>query len=135
MNQGLAYLHWLLDHKADFEKLTQNAKLPMKIDWASPRVICIAESYNKFDLAAAAAVLPRTIELYRYCLYENDLLTLEAEVQRKDTIPSPPCPTSGALPAGRPRRRQIQVLPIVSPSSSGVHQIAGGHLTNANRPP
>jgi hypothetical protein len=87
MNQGLAYLHWLLDHKADFEKLTQNAKLPMKIDWASPRVICIAESYNKFDLAAAAAVLPRTIELYRYCLYENDLLTLEAEVQRKDTIP------------------------------------------------
>ena len=50
INQGLSYLRWLLDHKADFEILCQNKKIDIEIDWDSPRVICIAESYNKFDL-------------------------------------------------------------------------------------
>lgn len=60
----------------------EKAKISTEIDWASPRVICIAESYNKFDLDTAD-LLPMNIELYRYCLYENELLTLESEAQPK----------------------------------------------------
>ena len=63
INQGLSYLKWLLDHKANFEKLVEQHFASMqdsptvtwegkivgkiKIDWDSPRVICIAESYKK----------------------------------------------------------------------------------------
>jgi hypothetical protein len=53
INQGLSYLRWLLDHKADFEVLCKNKKIDIEIEWDSPRVICIAESYNKFDVDTA----------------------------------------------------------------------------------
>ncbi|MCX7589476.1 MAG: hypothetical protein N2Z85_00865 [Patescibacteria group bacterium] len=32
INQGLSYLRWLLDHKADFEILCRNKKINIKID-------------------------------------------------------------------------------------------------------
>jgi predicted transport protein len=85
INQGLSYLRWLLDHKADFEALTHRANIAIPIDWASPRVICVAESYNKFDLDTAD-LLPMDIELLRYRIYENDILLVEPEVQRKVNI-------------------------------------------------
>jgi predicted transport protein len=82
INQGLSYLRWLLDHKADFEALVRKMNVGIEIDWASPRVICVAESYNKFDLDTAD-LLPMDIELLRYRLYENDILLVEPEIQRK----------------------------------------------------
>ena len=85
INQGLSYLRWLLDHKADFEVLVHKKDLNMEIDWASPRVICVAESYNKFDLDTAD-LLPMNIELLRYQLYENDILLVEPAIQRKVKI-------------------------------------------------
>jgi len=85
INQGLSYLRWLLDHKADFEALTHRANIATAIDWASPRVICVAESYNKFDLDTAD-LLPMDIELLRYRIYENNILLVEPEVQRKVKI-------------------------------------------------
>lgn len=102
INQGLSYLRWLLDHKADFEKLVQksldNTSSPIKtynaeftvenIDWDSPRVICIAESYNKFD-NDTAEILPITIELLKYRLYEDDLLLIESENHQKIKISMP----------------------------------------------
>lgn len=85
INQGLSYLRWLLDHKADFEALTHRLNITTPIDWASPRVICVAESYNKFDLDTAD-LLPMDIELLRYRMYENGTLLVEPEVQRKIKI-------------------------------------------------
>lgn len=82
INQGLSYLRWLLDHKADFEVLVNNHKLTTKIDWESPRVICVAESYNKFDLDTAD-LLPFNIELLKYKVYENNTLVVEPETQQK----------------------------------------------------
>jgi predicted transport protein len=82
INQGLSYLRWLLDHKAEFGMLVQKADISIEVDWASPRVICIAESYNKFDVDTAD-LLPINIELYRYRMYENDLLWIEAEAKVK----------------------------------------------------
>lgn len=88
INQGLSYLRWLLDHKADFEMLCMEKltnKIGVKIDWDSPRVICIAESYNKFDLDTAD-LLPINIELLKYRIYEEDILYLEPENHQKVRI-------------------------------------------------
>jgi len=84
--QGLSYLRWLLDHKADFEALTHKSKIETVIDWASPRVICVAESYNKFDLDVTY-LLP--IELYRYQLYSQGILLVELSVQPKIKTSTP----------------------------------------------
>ncbi|KKP64932.1 MAG: Transporter [Candidatus Nomurabacteria bacterium GW2011_GWF2_35_12] len=85
INQGLSYLLWLLDHKDAFETLVRKMNINIEIDWASPRVICVAESYNKFDLDTAD-LLPMNIELLRYRLYENNILVVESETQRKVKI-------------------------------------------------
>lgn len=92
INQATWYLEWLLDHKKDFEALLHNNFKLMDedskknimientsefIDWSNPRVICIAESYNKFDLGLVK-FLPFTVELLKYRLYDN-LLSIEAE--------------------------------------------------------
>ncbi|MEK7450790.1 MAG: hypothetical protein AAB662_02535 [Patescibacteria group bacterium] len=73
ITQGLSYLRWLLDHKADFEILCRNKKSNIRVDWDSPRVICISENYNKFDLDTAD-ILPINIELLRYRIYEDNIL-------------------------------------------------------------
>lgn len=80
--QGLSYLVWILGHKGDFEILCQSKDIKTEIDWDSPRVICIAEGYNKFDLDTVE-ILPIKIELLGYCLYENDILQLNLEKQQK----------------------------------------------------
>jgi len=82
INQGLSYLRWLLDHKADFESLCHEKNLQIEIDWDSPRVICIAESYNKFD-TDTADFLPINIELFRYRIYDGTILYLEPESFQK----------------------------------------------------
>lgn len=78
INQGLSYLRWLLDHKDSFDKLCTDKNIVIPIQWGSPRVICVAESYNKFD-ADTADLLPINIELYKYKLYEEDMLILDKE--------------------------------------------------------
>ncbi len=94
INQGLSYLRWLLDHKAEFTILLQERNVQTSIDWASPRVICIAESYNKFDLDTVA-ILPIRVELLRYEIYENGILVVEPEAQQKIKTSS--------IPQGKPK--------------------------------
>lgn len=85
INQALSYLYWLLDHKESFEDLVRKrrnikANEEMIIDWDSPRVICIAERYNKFDVYTAA-LLPIRIELLKFLVYqEGGILSVEPEV-------------------------------------------------------
>ncbi len=54
INQGLFYLDWLLDHKADFRFLVMD-KLgkdeAYKIEWSGTRLLCIAADFTR---AAAA---------------------------------------------------------------------------------
>ncbi|HOW60551.1 MAG TPA: DUF5655 domain-containing protein [Candidatus Moranbacteria bacterium] len=104
INQGLSYLRWLLDHKADFEILCRNNKVAVEIDWDSPRVICIAENYNKFDIDTAD-ILPINIELLRYRIYENDILSLDIENYQKVRIS-----TSGILKKARNQKEKQNVL-------------------------
>ncbi|QQE80431.1 DUF5655 domain-containing protein [Alicyclobacillus sp. SO9] len=79
INQGLYYLDWLLDHRADFQLLVQKAlgtTVAEEIDWSSPRLICIAGDYTKFDQHAVQQI-NRHIELFRYKRYGDELLLLE----------------------------------------------------------
>jgi len=85
INQALSYLKWLLDHKADFHELMLSNKIEIDVDWNSPRVICIAESYNKFDLDTVD-ILPIKIELYKYKIYEDGILVVDSEVSEKVKI-------------------------------------------------
>ncbi len=77
INQGLFYLDWLVDHKGDFEMLVQN-KLGknIKINWDEPRLVLVAQSYNEYDKYAVNRI-SENIELWRYALYEDDVLHVE----------------------------------------------------------
>ncbi len=79
INQGLFYLDWLLDHKADF-KLLVIEKFGMteaeKIDWSVPCVICIAHEFTKYDVHAVNQ-MQRNIKLVSYKKYDDDLILFE----------------------------------------------------------
>lgn len=82
LNQALSYLKWLRDQKADFfemlmvKKFGKGIASKIRLDWNNPRVICIAESYSKYDLDAAE-VVPLQIELFTYRFYEDSILSIE----------------------------------------------------------
>lgn len=79
INQGLFYLDWLLDHRAEFTLLAMKHSGPEvedKIDWTSPRLICIAGDFTKYDEHAVAQI-NRTIELLRYRKYDDEYVVLE----------------------------------------------------------
>ena len=79
INQGLFYLDWLLDHKAEFELLVLK-KIgkddSANIDWNNPRLLCIAGDFTKYD-EHAVKQMNRNIELIRYRRFGEDLLLLE----------------------------------------------------------
>ena len=77
INQSLFYLHWIQDHKGDFEIAVQKRLgSEVKVDWSDVRVICIAPNYKKYDLHAVQ-VMGANIELWKYRLFSNDSLYLE----------------------------------------------------------
>lgn len=79
INQGLFYLDWLLDHKADFKLLVIDKfgnEEAEKIDWSVPCVICIAHDFTKYDVHAVNQ-MQRNIKLVSYRKYDNDLILFE----------------------------------------------------------
>jgi len=79
INQGLFYLDWLVDHKGDFQVVVER-KLgkKIKIDWSQPRLILIAQSFNKYDKYAINR-MSENIELWTYSLYENGIFEVNIE--------------------------------------------------------
>jgi predicted transport protein len=79
INQGLFYLDWLVDHKGDFQVLTEK-KLgkKIKIDWNQPRLILIASSFNRYDKYAINR-MSENVELWTYTLYENGIFEIDIE--------------------------------------------------------
>lgn len=92
INQGLYYLDWLMDHKAEFELLVQKklgAKKAEEIEWSTPRLLCIAGEFTKYD-AYAVEQINRNIELLRYRRYGEDLLLFElVNSKEADPLPAP----------------------------------------------
>lgn len=79
INQGLFYLDSLLDHKAEFELLVLRKfgeSVAETIEWTSPRLICIAGDFTKYDQHAVQQI-NRNIELIKYKRYGEELLLLD----------------------------------------------------------
>lgn len=102
INQSLSYLKWLKTQKQAFfekmieDKLGKEASDKIKLDWNNPRVICVAESYNKFD-TDTVEVIPLRIELFKYRYYEGDIFSLEPvnTTEKFSTIEQPITATTG----------------------------------------
>ncbi|XCS09647.1 DUF5655 domain-containing protein [Aeribacillus pallidus] len=79
INQGLYYLDWLLDHKAEFTLMVMRKygnDLADAIDWTNPRLLCIAGGFTKYDEHAVQQI-NRNIELYQYKFYKDGFLLLD----------------------------------------------------------
>lgn len=79
INQGLFYLDWLLDHKADFELLVMNAlgkEVSDRLDWSMPRLICIAGNFTRYDEHAVNQI-NRNIDLVRYIKFGSEHILFE----------------------------------------------------------
>ncbi|MFF4409621.1 endonuclease NucS domain-containing protein [Streptomyces sp. NPDC001404] len=94
INQGLFYLDWLLDHRAEFRYLVQGrlgADAADTIDWSNPRLICIAGDFTRYDQYAVHQI-DRTIELVRYRRFGDELLALELLTAATGTPGRQPAP-------------------------------------------
>lgn len=79
INQGLFYLDWLMDHKAEFKLLVLDRfgkETADAIEWSTPRLLCIAGNFTKYD-SHAVQQMNRNIELIRYRHYGKDLLLFD----------------------------------------------------------
>ena len=83
--QGLYYMDWVFENKAEFEKVVRN-KLhnEVPINWKSGiRLILIAKSFEIWDKFAVNRI-KEEVELYEYTLYENNEIKLEKTALPKD---------------------------------------------------
>lgn len=88
--QGLYYMDWLVENKAEFEKIVK-VKLgkDVPINWKSGvRLVLIARSFDIWDKFAVNRI-KESIELYEYALYENNQLKLDKTTLPKDFRSSP----------------------------------------------
>ncbi|MEP3013439.1 DUF5655 domain-containing protein [Roseibium polysiphoniae] len=114
INQGLFYLDWLMDHRRDFEWLVLEsfgADQAKAVDWGSPRLICIAGDFTKYD-AHAVNQMNRNIELMRYRRFGEELLLFELLTSTSERSSSEKATSTNGLEAsvsGRARSRQKTV--------------------------
>lgn len=125
INQGLFYLDWLLDYKAEFrwrvmEKMGKDTA--ESIDWSGTRLVCIAADFNKYDEHAVQQI-NRNISLIRYKLFSKDLLMLElvnAVVENPPVSESLVSATIGNNK--RHTRTQHEQLSVASPDLLALHE-------------
>lgn len=121
INQGLFYLDWLMDHKAEFKLLVLDklgGAAADAIDWSAPRVVCIAADFTKYD-GHAVQQIGRNIELIRYRRFDDDLLLLESANAGGDT-------TAKATP--NKQAKTAATVPT-APAPVGVLAVAGNGKT------
>ena len=106
VNQGLFYLAWLADHRAEFEALVRDRLGPpaaAQVLWSTPRLICVAEDFTRYDRHAVREIR-RSIDLVRYRLFGTALLGLEPVVTAAASDRSPGAGSGRA-------RRTLKVQP------------------------
>ncbi|MGI5341037.1 DUF5655 domain-containing protein [Streptomyces sp. CA-181903] len=91
INQGLFYLSWLMDHKAEFGHLVRDrlgAAVAAQVLWSAPRLICVAGDFTRYDVHALREHR-RSIDLVRYRFFGDDHFGLEtvASVAAPSALP------------------------------------------------
>jgi predicted transport protein len=105
ITQGLFYLAWLTDHRAEFEALVRDrlgVPAASQVLWSAPRLICVAEDFTRYDQHAVGEIR-RCIDLVRYRFFGAGLLGLEPVVTATARDRSP---GSGSGRAGRMPKKQ-----------------------------
>ncbi|GAA1128570.1 DUF5655 domain-containing protein [Citricoccus alkalitolerans] len=105
INQGLYYLDWLMDHRGEFQLLVQQ-KLGYErasiIDWSEPRLICVANSFTRYDEHAVKQI-DRNVQLVRYQYFGDDLLAVELITTTEKSTSGTSTPSSaGAAGVAQP---------------------------------
>lgn len=120
INQGLFYLDWLMDHQAEFKLLVMDRlgkPAADTIDWAAPRLVCIAADFTKYD-GHAVQQINRNIELIRYRRFGDELLLLElANATSANTG------RTATAKQGKAQKAQV-TEPVTSKSSTGDRSFA-----------
>lgn len=83
IDQGMAYLNWLLSHKGDYQVALTEKLGKRDIDWSQPRVIFIAKRFNVHQIYASG-FKNAPFDLYRYDLCDNILLLEPVETPKSD---------------------------------------------------
>jgi predicted transport protein len=115
ITQGLFYLAWLTDHRAEFEALVRDrfgVPAASRVLWRAPRLICIAEDFTRYDRHAVGEIR-RCIDLVRYRFFGSGLLGLEPVV----TSAARDCTRAGTGRAGR--------MPKVPPADGVIGELRG----------
>jgi len=83
--QGLYYMDWLVENKAEFEKIVRlKLEKDVKMNWKSGvRLVLIAKNFEIWDKFAVNRI-KEEVELHEYVLYENNELKLEKATLPKD---------------------------------------------------
>ena len=98
INQSLYYLHWITDHKGDFQvAVNKSLKENIEIDWSEIRVICIAPEFKKYDLHAVQ-MMGSNIELWQYKIFENGILSIDEVFRKSGTQNQIQADTNGKNP-------------------------------------
>lgn len=110
--QGLFYLDWLMDHRAEFYQLVvkqRGVQTAEKLDWSAPWVICVANDYTRYDLHAVSQIRQR-IRLVRYQMFDDLLLLEHLNVAPiKAAVPSDATATDTPVPgkSGKTHRDKV----------------------------
>lgn len=134
MTQGLFYLDWLLDHRAEFWKLVLDRlgkEDADKIEWSGTRLICIAGDFTRYD-EHAVGLMPRNIELIRYKLFGPDLILFEqvnsvSVVDASATSAGKPSGTANA-PAAKAEKVHADQLASASPALLSLFEQFGSYV-------
>ena len=116
INQGLDYLVWLEDHRAEFRELVREklagGRVP-DIDFRMPRLLCIAAEFLPQDRIAAENSR-RCIELLRYRRYGDAYVALEW-VHGGEVVEPAPRPAVAPPHVASPGDSAPTPTPAVSP--------------------
>ncbi|MFE4950413.1 DUF5655 domain-containing protein [Leifsonia sp. NPDC056665] len=116
INQGLFYLDWLMDHRAEFQLLVLKilgANVAEAIDWSAPRLICVANDFTRYDEHAVRQI-NRNVELVRYRDFGSGLLAIELVTSvSADAAPgrlAGPIRSTSTIQPGRTRSKGVAHL-------------------------
>ncbi|MER5782625.1 DUF5655 domain-containing protein [Streptomyces mobaraensis] len=114
INQGLFYLSWLVDHKAEFGHLVRDrlgAAVAAQVLWSAPRLICVAGNFTRYDVHAIREHR-RSIDLVRYRFFGADHFGLEtvASVAAQTAVPRARRASENAVPGARAAEGAMEEL-------------------------